>query len=164
MREEQRSFGRLTLELTPDLMLDHKADKMQIGQIAQSTGLSIDTIRFYEKQGLVHAPQRSSGGYRVYDKRDVEKFRFIGRAQNLGFSLQEIRELLLIENSEGDGCSHVHDLVASKIDQVKEKIAELKRIESRLTKAQKQCSAALIQSCNAECPVLGELQSGARKG
>jgi len=137
---------------------------MQIGQVAQSTGLSIDTIRFYEKQGLVHAPPRSSGGYRVYDERDVERFQFVGRAQGLGFSLQEIRELLVIENSKGEGCSHVHNLVAAKIDQVKEKIAELKRIESRLTKAQKQCSAALMESCNVECPVLEELGSGTRKG
>jgi MerR family copper efflux transcriptional regulator len=145
-------------------MLDCKAGEMQIGQVAQNTGLSIDTIRFYEKQGLVHAPQRSSGGYRVYRERDIERFRFIGRAQSLGFSFQEIRELLVIESSEGDGCSHVHDLVAAKIDQVKEKIAELKRIESRLTTAQMQCSAALMKSCNAECPVLEELESGARKG
>jgi DNA-binding transcriptional MerR regulator len=145
-------------------MLGCKAGKMQIGRVAQNTGLSIDTIRFYEKQGLVHAPHRSSGGYRIYDERDVERFRFIGRAQNLGFSLQEIRELLVIESNEGDGCSHVHDLVAVKIGQVKQKIAELKRIESRLTKAQKQCGAALMKSCNAECPVLKELESGARKG
>lgn len=136
---------------------------MQIGQVARSTGLSIDTIRFYEKRGLVHAPPRSSGGYRVYDERDVERFRFVGRAQSLGFSLQEIRELLVIESRKGDGCSHVHDLIAAKIDQVKEKIVGLKRIESRLTKAQKQCSAALMESCNAECPVLEELGSATRR-
>jgi DNA-binding transcriptional MerR regulator len=137
---------------------------MQIGQVAQSTGLSIDTIRFYEKQALVSPPRRTSGGYRVYDERDVERLRFVSRAQNLGFSLQEIRDLLLIENTEGNGCSHVHDLIAAKVDQVKKKIAELRRIESRLTKAQKQCSTALMKSCNAECPVLDELESGARKG
>jgi DNA-binding transcriptional MerR regulator len=137
---------------------------MQIGQVAQSTGLSIDTIRFYEKQGLVHAPPRSSGGYRVYDDRDVERFQFVSRAQNLGFSLQEIRELLVIESRKGNGCSHVHDLIATKIDQVKEKIAELKRIESRLTKAQKQCNAALMKSCSAECLVLEELGSGTKRG
>jgi len=71
---------------------------------------------------------------------------------------------MVIESSEGDGCSHVHDLIAAKIDQVKEKIAELKRIESRLTRAQKQCTVALIKSCNTECPILAELESGARKG
>jgi MerR family transcriptional regulator, copper efflux regulator len=137
---------------------------MQIGQIARSTGLSVDTIRFYEKQGLVHAPARSSGGYRVYEERDVERFQFVGRAQNLGFSLQEIRELLVIESRRGDGCSHVHDLIAAKIDQVKEKITELKRIESRLTKAQRQCSAALLKSCSAECPVLEALGAGTKRG
>ena len=136
---------------------------MQIGQVAQSTGLSIDTIRFYEKQALVSPPRRTSGGYRVYDERDVERLRFVSRAQNLGFSLQEIRELLLIENSEGNGCSHVHDLIATKVNQVKKKIAELRRIELRLTKAQKQCSTALMKRCNAECPVLDELESGGRK-
>lgn len=70
----------------------------------------------------------------------------------------------MIENSKGGGCSHVHDLVAAKIDQVKEKIAELRSIESQLTKAQKQCSVALIKSCDAECPVLEEPESGTRKG
>jgi DNA-binding transcriptional MerR regulator len=134
---------------------------MQIGQVAQSTGLSIDTIRFYEKQALVPQPPRTSAGYRIYQERDVERLRLIGRVQNLGFSLQEIREILLIENGEGDGCAHVRDLVAAKIDQVKEKIAELKRFESHLRKAQKQCNAALMKSCNAECPVLEELESDA---
>ena len=78
--QNQHSPVRLTLELAPDFMVDCKAGEMQIGRVAQNTGLSIDTIRFYEKQGLVHAPQRSSGGYRVFDERDVERFRFIGRA------------------------------------------------------------------------------------
>ena len=137
---------------------------MLIGQIAQSTGLSIDTIRFYEKQALVPQPKRTSGRYRIYDKRDVERLRFIGRAQTLGFSLQEIRELLVIATSQGDGCSHVRDLVAAKVVQVKEKIAELKRIESHLKKAQRQCDAALIGNCTARCPVLKKLGPGARGG
>jgi len=133
---------------------------MQIGEVAQSTGLSIDTIRFYEKQALIPAAKRSSGGYRVYDERNVERLLFIGRAQGLGFSLQEIRELLLIEGSEGAPCSHVQDLLAAKTIQVREKIAGLRKIQGRLAKAQKQCTAALTKSCSAECPVLEELESG----
>jgi len=136
---------------------------MQIGEVAQSTGLSIDTIRFYEKQALIPAAKRSSGGYRVYDERNVERLLFIGRAQGLGFSLQEIRELLLIEGSEGAPCSHVQDLLAAKTIQVREKIAGLRKIQGRLAKAQKQCTAALTKSCSAECPVLEELESG-KKG
>lgn len=130
---------------------------MLIGQVARSTGLSIDTIRFYEKQALVPQPQRTSARYRVYDERDVERLRFIGRAQNLGFSLQEIRELLVIAASKGNGCAHVRDLVAAKVVQVKEKISALKRIESQLRNAQKKCNAALAGSCNAKCPVLKAL-------
>jgi len=137
---------------------------MQIGVVAQSTGLSIDTIRFYERQALVPRATRTPSGYRVYDKRDVERLRFIGRAQDLGFSLQEIRELLLVEKSVGDGCSHVQDLVTAKIEQVREKIAGLRRIETRLAKARRQCSTALTKACNAGCPVLKELESGTRKG
>lgn len=116
---------------------------MQIGQVAQRTGLSIDTIRFYEKQALVSLPRRNSGGYRIYDAPDIERLRFIGRAQNLGFSLQEIRELLVIEHSEGSGCSHVHDLVEAKIGQVKEKITELRRMSHGWRKLR---SSAVLRS------------------
>jgi DNA-binding transcriptional MerR regulator len=96
---------------------------MQIGMVAQSTGLSVDTIRFYEKQSLIPLAQRTDAGYRVYDESTVDRLQLIGRAQSLGFSLREIRELLLIEDGEPDGCSHVRDLIADKVSQVKEKIA-----------------------------------------
>ncbi len=94
---------------------------MQIGRVAQSTGLSVDTIRFYEKQSLIPPAQRTDAGYRVYDESTVDRLQLIGRAQSLGFSLQEIRELLLIEDGEPDGCSHVRDLIADKVRQVKER-------------------------------------------
>lgn len=136
---------------------------MQIGHVAESTGLSIDTIRFYEKRGLVPPAQRTSGGYRVYKDADVNRLRFIGRAQCLGFSLQEIRELLLIEEGQPDGCSHVRSLIAAKVEQVKDKIAVLRRIEKQLLKAQGQCAAALTNSCGARCPVLEQLAPPERK-
>jgi len=88
----------------------------------------------------------------------------IGRAQSLGFSLQEIRELLLIEDGQPDGCSHVRDLIADKVKQVKEKIAGLRRIEKGLAKAQEQCSTALKRSCSAQCPILQELESVRERG
>ena len=137
---------------------------MQIGRVAQSTGLSVDTIRFYEKQSLIPPAQRTDAGYRVYDESTVDRLQLIGRAQSLGFSLQEIRELLLIEDGEPDGCSHVRDLIADKVRQVKEKIAGLRRIEKRLAKAQEQCSTALKRSCSAQCPILQELESGRERG
>ncbi len=88
---------------------------MQIGRVAQSTGLSVDTIRFYEKQSLIPPARRTDAGYRVYDESTVDRLQLIGRAQSLGFSLQEIRELLLIEDGEPGECSHVRDLIADKV-------------------------------------------------
>src|ERR1700757_5131028 len=116
---------------------------MQIGTVARNTGLSVDTIRFYEKQSLIRPARRTNAGYRVYDENAVDRLQLIGRAQSLGFSLYEIRELLLIEDGEPDGCSHVRDLIADRIKQVKEKIDGLRRIEKRLAKAQEQCRTAL---------------------
>ena len=137
---------------------------MQIGVVAQQTGLSVDTIRFYEKESLIAPTQRSAGGYRLYNEHTVERLTLISRAQQLGFSLQEIRELLLIEDGESPACSHVRDLITARSEQVRAKIAGLRQIEKRLERAQKQCSAALTQSCNAECPVLQDLESGREKG
>jgi DNA-binding transcriptional MerR regulator len=137
---------------------------MQIGRVAQSTGLSVDTIRFYEKLSLIPPPQRTGAGYRVYDECTVDRLQLIGRAQSLGFSLQEIRELLLIEDGESGGCSHVRNLIAAKVEQVREKIAGLRRMERRLAKAQEQCSTALKRSCSAQCPILQELESGRERG
>lgn len=131
---------------------------MQIGEVARSTGLSVDTIRFYEKQALLARLARSASGYRVYAEGDVERLRSIGRAQMLGFSLGEIRELLLIESSEAGGCSHVQELIAAKMLQVKEKIEELHRIEMRLRRAHQQCGAALRNACHAACPVLEQME------
>jgi DNA-binding transcriptional MerR regulator len=110
------------------LYADDEAVIDAIGRVAQSTGLSVDTIRFYEKQSLIPLAQRTDGGYSVYDESTVDRLQLIGRAQSRGFSLQEISELLLIEDGEPNGCSHVRHLIADKVRQVKEKIAGLRRI------------------------------------
>src|ERR1700686_2191465 len=137
---------------------------MQIGRVARSTRLSVDTIRFYEKQSLIPPAQCTNAGYRVYDESAVDRLQLIGRAQSLGFSLHEIRELLLIEDGEPGGCCHVRDLITGKVEQVKTKIAGLRRIEKRLAKAQEQCSTALKRSCSAQCPILQELEWGRERG
>ena len=131
---------------------------IQIGEVAQRTGLSIDTIRFYEKQSLLPAPSRTAAGYRQYSQHDIDRLQFISRAQNLGFSLQEIHGLLLIEGSTEPSCSHVRDLIASKIRQVQEKLAELRRMESQLILASQQCDDALVAACDPGCPVLKQLK------
>src|SRR5712671_109548 len=90
----------LTLESTPDCILGMGAKMAshaaRIGQVAQETGISIDTIRFYEKQGLLKRSPRTEGGFRLFGLSDIETLRFVRKAQELGFSLNEIRELLIL--------------------------------------------------------------------
>src|SRR5260370_40988644 len=88
----------------------------------------------------------------------------VGCGERLGFSIHEIRELVLIEDGQPNGWFHVRDLIAAKVAQVKEKIAGLRRIEKRLAKAQEQCSTALKRSCSAQCPILQHLELGRPRG
>jgi DNA-binding transcriptional MerR regulator len=129
---------------------------LQIGQVAQKTGLSVDAIRFYEKSGLLPRPARTQGGYRLYEEREVADLEFIQKAQQLGFSLNEIRELFSIQRHPHDVCEHVRDLIAQKLGVVRAKIAELQRLETELTGALRQCRTALRQPSKHRdsCPVL----------
>lgn len=162
-----RNTLHLTLELTPDYMLLYMGSQrrpdiaavVQIGKAAQQTGLSVDTIRFYEKQELVPTPLRTSGGYRMYAQEHIERLKFIGRAQDLGFSLHEIRELLLLENNRVQSCVHVRNCIEEKIASVHRKILALKRLESRLKTARGQCSDAIQTLCDSGCPVLHSMQA-----
>jgi len=94
-------------------------ETLQIGQVARRTGVSIDAIRFYEKAGLLPAPARSSGRYRLYDARALEDVAFIQKAQRLGFSLEEIRQLFAIQRNPDEVCENVRDLVAQKLATVR---------------------------------------------
>ena len=132
---------------------------LQIGQVAQKTGLSVDTIRFYEKAGLLPRPARTEGGYRLYHQREVADLEFIQKAQQLGFSLSEIRELFSIQRHPQEVCVHVRDLITQKLAVVRTKIAELQTLEVGLAGALKQCRRALRQPAKHQdsCPVLKEI-------
>src|SRR5216684_6583894 len=105
-------------------------ESLQIGQVSQRTGLSVDAIRFYEKAGLLPRPARTQGGYRVYQQREVADLKFIQQAQQLGFSLNEIRELFSIQRHPQEACVHVRDLIAQKLTVVRTKIEELRTLEA----------------------------------
>ena len=94
---------------------------IQIGKVSERTGLSIDAIRFYEKQRLLERPPRTEGGFRLFNTQDIERIQFIRRAQQLGFSIAEIRELLVLQREDGTACSHVRDLLKAKIEIVQRK-------------------------------------------
>src|SRR5271170_6842983 len=138
---------------------------LQIGQVAQRTGLSVDAIRFYEKSGLLPRPARTQGGYRLYEEREVADLEFIQRAQHLGFSLNEIRELFSIQRHPHEVCVHVRDLIAQKLDIVRAKVAELQRMETELAGALRKCRTALRQPSihQDSCPVLEAIASSGPK-
>src|SRR5713101_5664567 len=111
---------------------------LQIGQVAKRTGLTVDAIRFYEKSGLLPRPARTQGGYRLYEAREVADLEFIQNAQQLGFSLNEIRELFSIQRHPHQVCVHVRDLITQKLGVVRAKIAELRAMETELAGALRQ--------------------------
>ena len=129
---------------------------MQIGKIAEQTGLSIDAIRFYEKQRLLERPPRSEGGFRLFNSGDIQRIQFIRSAQQLGFSLPEIRELLVLQRAGGEACSHMRDLL-------RDKVAELGVLEAHLKKSLRRCERNLKQpgECQQDaCPVLHAISQG----
>src|SRR5829696_9197496 len=95
---------------------------LQIGTAAKATGLTVDTIRFYQKSGLLKAPRRTSSGYRLFSNAEIEDLHFIAKAQDLGFSLAEIRELVLLRGEKARACPEVRSLIERKLASVREKI------------------------------------------
>src|SRR5262245_51274992 len=116
---------------------------VRIGRVAQQTGLSIDTIRFYEKQGLLKRSPRSEGGFRLFGAGDIETLKFIRKAQELGFTLNEIRELLILRDGHVPACSHVKALLDRKLEAVAWKITELRTLEDSLKRALRKCEREL---------------------
>ena len=136
---------------------------IQIGRASEQTGLSVDAIRFYERQRLLERPLRTQGGFRLFNSEDIQRILFIRRAQKLGFSLLEIRELLVLQRDEGKACSHVRDLLRAKVTTVREKIRELGILEEQLTKGLRRCERNLnaVGKCHPEgFPVLKEIHRG----
>lgn len=133
---------------------------IQIGSVSQQTGLSVDAIRFYEKQRLLEHPPRTEGGFRLFNTQDIQRIKFIRRAQQLGFSLPEIRELLVLQQNDGQACSHVRDLLKAKVAAVRGKVRELAVIEEQLARSLRKCERKLRSSGDSHkgcCPVLEEI-------
>jgi MerR family transcriptional regulator, mercuric resistance operon regulatory protein len=124
---------------------------MRIGQLARSIGVNVETIRYYQRIGLIDLPAKPHGGYRSYDDRDLGRLRFIRRAQRLGFSLEDIRALLELSSSD---CQQVQKLALETLDLVKGKLRQLRRIESALTKTIEQCAK---RRTSEGCPIIQTL-------
>jgi len=130
-----------------------KASGMTIGQVAQRTGVNLETIRYYERIGLMPRPARTIGGQRSYSFDEVRRLMFVRRARELGFGLDSIRTLLALAEPHRRSCGEVKALAASHRDYVKEKIADLTRLELILAATVKKCRG----NSSPECPVLDML-------
>jgi MerR family transcriptional regulator, copper efflux regulator len=126
---------------------------MQIGAVARKVGLSVDAIRFYERNSLLPHPARTPGGFRQYAESDVETLVFIRRVQSLGFRLSEIRGLLRLRGNRWQPCAPVRRRLRDKLAHVREKLADLQRLEHELRLALRSCDRELRHR-PAHCPIL----------
>lgn len=129
------------------------------GQLAQRAEINPETVRFYEQEGLLAAPSRTASGYRKFAESEVSRLLFIKRAKNLGFSLKEIRELLIFQDEHSDACAEVRELLTKKLAVVQEKQAELEKLEVHLRSALRKCNRALARQSqhHESCPVLNKM-------
>jgi DNA-binding transcriptional MerR regulator len=130
---------------------------IQIGHAAKLTALSVDCIRFYERQKLLPAPTRTEGRFRLYTPADLDRLRFIQQMQGLGFSLREIKQLLDLRSHGVEACAAVRDLLKTKVLDIRTKINHLRQLESELAKDLRKCNRELRLRKSHEpctCPVL----------
>lgn len=123
-----------------------------IGKLSQETGVKIETIRYYEKEGLMPEPSRKASGHRIYGIDQVKQLRFIKRGRELGFSLSEIRELIGTENNPPN-CNDVFTLTDRHLASIRAKIIDLRKLEKRLSSIASECH----QNDNPNCPIIDAL-------
>lgn len=127
----------------------------RIGQLARITGLTADTLRYYEHRGLLERPGRSPGGFRIYRPATVERLEFIKRARALGFTLDEIHELIGFNGRGGlSRCTRVRDLLADHLRQLDVTLADLTVLRETLQAAFAQCEHAIDTKNASACPVI----------
>ncbi len=131
---------------------------LTIGQVANAADLNVQTIRYYERRGLVPTPRRTAAGYRQYTDDAVARLRFIRHAQELGFSLREVQELLALRVRHGTACDVVERKTRQKIDVVQQRIRDLQRMKRTLERLAAACA---VRRPTAECPILEVLEDHA---
>ncbi len=117
-------------------------DKLTIGRVAELSGLPVDTIRFYEKKGLLQPPPRNPSGYRVYPPEAVEVIRFIKRSRDLQFSLQEVANLIQLFYHEPDASGEIKRITEQKIHEVNTRLQELVTVKDQLEQFTSHCAEA----------------------
>lgn len=132
------------------------SDHLRIGELAKEAGVNLETIRFYERRGLLPKPPRTQSGYRIFPSEAGRRMHFIKRAQDLGFSLKEIKELLALRVDAGTTCAQVRKRAETKIAGVDDKIRALQSIKKALIRVTSACTGRGPAS---QCPILDALDS-----
>ena len=130
-----------------------RATILTIGGLSERTGVNIETIRYYERIGLLPAPRRSEGRHRLYDGSLVQRLQFVRRSRELGFSIEEIQALLRLVDQGGLACSEAKNITVSHLAEIRGKIADLKKLERVLAQMAMSCEGNRLP----ECPILETL-------
>jgi DNA-binding transcriptional MerR regulator len=129
---------------------------LQIGEVAVRAGVSVDTVRFYEREQLLPSAGRTQGGFRLFGPEAIDRIRFIKQAQELGFALDEIRDMLRADGSAE--CRHVHDLLEAKLAEVDERLERMRAFRRQLATYLAECEHTLAAEGEAaDCPVVDEI-------
>jgi MerR family mercuric resistance operon transcriptional regulator len=135
-------------------MAEAAVESLTIGQVAKRAGVGVETLRFYEREGLIAEPARRPSGYRQYPPHAVRRIRFIRHAKELGFTLKEIQELLELRVRHEATCADVRRRARDKITNIEERIASLERVRGALQRLAQRCQG---QGPTSACPILEEL-------
>ena len=127
---------------------------MKIGELARSTGTKVETIRFYEKIGLLDEPARTEGNYRAYGPEHLARLSFVRRSRNLGFSLDQVRALLSLADDRSKPCEAIDTMAREHLHEIERKIADLQSLKRELVQLLDQCGHGAV----AECRIIDALQ------
>ena len=129
-----------------------------IGAVAEMTGLTVETIRYYEAAGVIAAPHRGDNRYRLYSDKHVERLSFVKRCRDLGFSLDHAKSLLQLADTDNKTCRQVGEIAERRLAEVRRKMANLRRMERALAKFVKDCP----QDSSSKCPIIESLSQASQ--
>lgn len=130
-----------------------RGQQMMIGEVSRRTGCNIETIRYYERIGVLPQPPRSKGGHRVYGESHLKRLAFVRRARGLGFTQQEVRGLLELVDGGDFTCGEIKEIALAHADEVRQKISDLQRMENVLSNMAAECDGGTVP----DCPIIDAL-------
>ena len=124
-----------------------RGSTLTIGALSRRTGVNIETIRFYERIGILEKPPRSAGGHRIYRQEQLMRLGFVRRSRELGFSLEEVRRLLQLVDGGRYACAEVKTITLDHLAEIRRKIADLRRLETTLAAVAGKCRGGKVPDC-----------------